>query len=107
MTSSIIENPGLRNQTRVFQDREEAGVYLAKALEELRGQDAILLAIPSGYTMMVAAIMVRKRDPAKIILAVPTAPLNTMEARVLSKSQDRLKPFSKKSLRQASTTSAS
>jgi predicted phosphoribosyltransferase len=48
MTSSIIENPGLRNQTRVFQDREEAGVYLAKALEELRGQDAIILAIPSG-----------------------------------------------------------
>ena len=181
MTSSIIENPGLRNQTRVFQDREEAGVYLAKALEELRGQDAIILAIPSGgvpiglvlksylqlpfdlliirkipipgnpeagfgalsfegdmvlneglvhrlrlttkeieeeaelvrielerrnhlfredrpwpdlkdrtvvlvddglasgYTMMAAAIMVRKRDPDKIIIAVPTAPLNTLE----------------------------
>jgi predicted phosphoribosyltransferase len=179
--SSIVEIPDLRNRTGVFQDREEAGLYLAKALEEFRGQDAIILAIPSGgvpigltvrsylqlpldlliirkipipgnpeagfgalslegdmvlneglvhrlrlssreieeeaelvrmelerrnhlfredrpwprlkgrivimiddglasgYTMMAAAIMVRRHDPSQIIVAVPTAPLQTLE----------------------------
>lgn len=48
MAATIIEDPKLRNRSFVFEDRDEAGAYLAKALEQFRGKDAIVLAIPSG-----------------------------------------------------------
>jgi putative phosphoribosyl transferase len=188
VTAAIIEDPLLRNMSGVFEDRLDAGAYLAKALENFRGRDAIVLAIPSGgvpvglevstrldlpfdlliirkipipgnteagfgaislegdmilnepmvgmlrldkdeieelakavkeeltsrnkifrsdrpwpelqgkvvllvddglasgYTMMAAATMVRRRKPAKIVVAVPTAPLSTI--RMLSEHVD-------------------
>ncbi len=48
MIAKIIENQAFRDKEEVFQDREEAGTYLAKVLEEFRGRAAIILAIPSG-----------------------------------------------------------
>lgn len=48
MTATIIEDPTLRNKSWVFAGREEAGVHLAGMLEQFRGKDAIVLAIPSG-----------------------------------------------------------
>jgi putative phosphoribosyl transferase len=48
MTATIIEDPGLRNKSWVFAGREEAGAHLAGMLEQFRGKDAIVLAIPSG-----------------------------------------------------------
>jgi predicted phosphoribosyltransferase len=48
MTATIIEDPGLRNKSFVFVDRAEAGEHLARMLQQFRGKDAIVLAIPSG-----------------------------------------------------------
>ncbi len=48
MTATIIDDPLLRNRIGVFEDRNYAGVHLAKALAQFRGKDAIVLAIPSG-----------------------------------------------------------
>ncbi|MBN1235986.1 MAG: phosphoribosyltransferase [Methanotrichaceae archaeon] len=48
MSATIIDDPRLRNRTGVFEDRNEAGKFLAQSLENLRGENAIVLAIPSG-----------------------------------------------------------
>ena len=48
MLAKIIEDLSIRDRVGVFQDREEAGKALAKCLERFRGEDAIILAIPSG-----------------------------------------------------------
>ena len=48
MAATIIEDQRFRNRTYVFQDREEAGAYLAHSLDIFRSKDAIVLAIPSG-----------------------------------------------------------
>jgi putative phosphoribosyl transferase len=48
MPAAVIEDQKLRNRTEVFEDRFEAGAYLARSLENFRQQDAIVLAIPSG-----------------------------------------------------------
>ncbi len=46
----------LRNRTRVFEDRADAGLVLAGMLESYRGSDAIILAIPSGGVPVAVAI---------------------------------------------------
>ncbi len=48
MPAKIIEDINLRDREGVFEDREEAGESLAALLDEYRGKDAIVLAIPSG-----------------------------------------------------------
>ena len=48
MTAKVIEDSRLRNRVGVYRDRDDAGVYLAVALEQFRGTDAFVLAIPSG-----------------------------------------------------------
>ncbi len=48
MTAAIIEDPDLRNKSFVFEGRVEAGEHLARMLQQFRGKDAIVLAIPSG-----------------------------------------------------------
>jgi predicted phosphoribosyltransferase len=47
---------------------------------ELKGRVVILAddGLASGYTMMTAARMVRRRNPEKIVVAVPTASLHTI-----------------------------
>ncbi|MFB3763789.1 MAG: phosphoribosyltransferase [Methanotrichaceae archaeon] len=48
MAAAVIDDPKLRNRSFIFEDRENAGQHLAKMLEQFRGKDAIVLAIPSG-----------------------------------------------------------
>ena len=48
MAATIIDDPLLRNRSFVFEDRNDAGLHLAKMLEQFRGKDAVVLAIPSG-----------------------------------------------------------
>jgi predicted phosphoribosyltransferase len=45
---NIFEAPGLRERVAVFRDRIHAGEILAGLLEEFRGGDAVVLAIPAG-----------------------------------------------------------
>ena len=44
----LIEDPELRNRTKVFADRKEGGERLAEKLRRFRGQNTIVLALPSG-----------------------------------------------------------
>jgi predicted phosphoribosyltransferase len=48
---------------------------------DLEGKEAILVddGLASGYTMMAAARAVRKREPEKIVVAVPTASASTVK----------------------------
>ncbi len=48
MSATLIEDLRLRNRTRIFEDRNYAGEFLARSLESFRGSDTIVLAIPSG-----------------------------------------------------------
>lgn len=44
----LIENLKLRNKTRVFRDRAEAGKLLSEKLKHLASPDTMVLAIPAG-----------------------------------------------------------
>jgi len=44
----LIDDAGLRDKVRVFQDRADAGRLLAARLGAYRGADALVLAIPAG-----------------------------------------------------------
>lgn len=46
--AKVIEDRRLHNRTGVYRDRDDAGEYLTRALDEFRGTDAFVLAIPSG-----------------------------------------------------------
>ncbi len=48
MTAAIIEDLNLKNKSWVFEDRDDAGAHLSRMLEQFRGEDAVVLAIPSG-----------------------------------------------------------
>jgi putative phosphoribosyl transferase len=52
-----------------------------RALLMLRGQTVILVddGLATGYTMLAAARCVRQREPARIVIAVPVAPRETLE----------------------------
>lgn len=45
---TLIEDQELRDRQFVFEDRDDAGIRLASALEAHRGTNALVLAIPSG-----------------------------------------------------------
>jgi putative phosphoribosyl transferase len=44
----LIEDPELRNRTKVFADRNEGGERLAEKLRRFKDQNTIVLALPSG-----------------------------------------------------------
>jgi predicted phosphoribosyltransferase len=69
MTAEIIEDPRLRNRTWVYQDREEAGAYLAGFLGEHRGKEAIVLAIPSGGVPVGLAVSTHLDLPFDLLIA--------------------------------------
>ena len=48
MAATIIDDPLLRNRIGVFEDRDDAGEHLARALQQFRVTNAVVLAIPSG-----------------------------------------------------------
>jgi putative phosphoribosyl transferase len=68
MTATIIENPGLRDMSFVFEDRDAAGAYLAKTLEQFSGKDAIVLAIPSGGVPIGLAISDHLHIPFDLLI---------------------------------------
>lgn len=68
MSASIIEDQRLRNRTGIFEDREEAGKYLARSLEGFHWQNAIVLAIPSGGVPIGLAISSRLGLPLDLII---------------------------------------
>jgi len=54
--SKLVEDRSLRDKVRVFKDRKEAGVFLAKTLSGYRGVDGLVLGIPSGGVPVAAEI---------------------------------------------------
>jgi predicted phosphoribosyltransferase len=48
MVAEVIEEESLKNKTRVFRNRLEAGNHLARRLEKYRDKEGLILAIPSG-----------------------------------------------------------
>ena len=67
--SNIIELAELRDTTRVFHDRIDAGQRLAGMLEEYRGSNALLLGVPAGGVPVAAEIARRLRLPLDILAA--------------------------------------
>src|SRR5208337_5631889 len=54
--SKLIEDSSLRDKVRVFKDRKEAGLFLAKAFSGYRGVDGLVFGIPSGGVPVAAEI---------------------------------------------------
>ncbi len=48
MAATVVDDPKLRDKSWIFAGRDEAGAHLAGMLEQFRGKDAVVLAIPSG-----------------------------------------------------------
>lgn len=53
---NIHDLPQLRDHLRVFRDRPEAGSILATMLEDFRGSNALILAIPAGGVPVAATL---------------------------------------------------
>jgi putative phosphoribosyl transferase len=68
MSAAIIEDQRLRNSVGIFDDRDEAGIYLARSLENFREKNAIVLAIPSGGIPIGLAISSRLKMPLDLII---------------------------------------
>jgi len=68
MTAEIIEDPKLRDRIGVFHDRRDAGEYLARLLERYRGEDAVVLAIPSGGIPIGLAIAKHLNLPLDLLI---------------------------------------
>ena len=64
----VIEDKSLHNRTGVYRDRDDAGVYLAGALEQFRGTDAFVLAIPSGGVPVGLAVSSRLGLPFDLLI---------------------------------------
>ncbi|MFQ6126005.1 MAG: phosphoribosyltransferase [Candidatus Heimdallarchaeota archaeon] len=52
----LVQDPALRNQTHIFENRYQAGKLLAKKLERYRDYAVIVLAIPAGGVPVGVAI---------------------------------------------------
>jgi putative phosphoribosyl transferase len=52
----IHDLPEFRDKTRVFEDRSDAARVLAKMIEDLRGSNAVVMAIPTGGVPVAAGI---------------------------------------------------
>ena len=68
MPAKVIEDHRLQNRVGVYRDRDDAGVYLAGALEQFRGTDAFVLAIPSGGVPVGLAVASRLGLPFDLLI---------------------------------------
>lgn len=74
----IFDLTEMRNRGRVFRDRAQAGAVLADMLEEFRGTDALILAIPAGGVPVAAEIAQRLGLPLNLAaVSKITLPWNT------------------------------
>ena len=58
----------MHDKVGVYRDRDDAGVYLAGALEQFRGTDAFVLAIPSGGVPVGLAVASRLGLPFDLLI---------------------------------------
>lgn len=68
MAATIVEDPKLRNKSWIFAGREEAGSHLAGMLEQFRGKDAVVLAIPSGGVPVGLAVATHLELPFDLLI---------------------------------------
>jgi putative phosphoribosyl transferase len=68
MSAIIIEDTRLRNRLGVFEDRDEAGKILARSLEDFRGTNGVVLAIPSGGVPIGLAISTHLELPFDMLI---------------------------------------
>ena len=68
MSAIVIEDPRLRNRLGVFKDRNEAGKILARSLEDFKGIDGVVLAIPSGGVPIGLAISTHLELPFDMLI---------------------------------------
>jgi putative phosphoribosyl transferase len=70
----VVEVPELRDRVGVFRDRADAGRVLARLLEEFRGSDAVVLAIPAGGFPVAAEIATRLGLPLDVAVVSKVTP---------------------------------
>ena len=75
---NVYDQKGLREKSRIFENRKDAGDVLAKMLDGLKGSNALILGIPAGG-VPVAVAMARKLDLELDVAVVSkiTLPWNT------------------------------
>ncbi len=74
----IVERHDLRNQVRVFRNRDHAGRVLAGMLEKFKGTDSLVLTIPSGGVPVGVAIAEELNLPLEAaVVSKITLPWNT------------------------------
>lgn len=73
----VHDRPELRDRAPVFQNREQVGEILAEMLEEYRGSNALLLAVPRG-ALVIGAVIGRKLGLAldTVVVAKVSPPWN-------------------------------
>jgi putative phosphoribosyl transferase len=77
-SKKIVEIADLRNQTRIFSGREQAGRVVAGMLEGFRGTDTTILAIPSGGVPVAVAVAEQLGLPLEVaVVSKITLPWNT------------------------------
>ena len=74
----IIELPDLRDQVRIFRNRDHAGRVVAEMLEGYRKTDTTILAIPSGGVPVAVAVAEQLDLPLEVtVVSKITLPWNT------------------------------
>ena len=68
MTATVIDDSELCNRTGVYRDRDDAGEHLARALEQFRTADALVLAIPSGGVPVGLVVSSRLELPFDLLI---------------------------------------
>ena len=66
--SGIASTPSASNVKNMFEDREDAGRQLAEKLEQYRGTDAVVLALPRGGVVLGAEIAKALHLPLDIVV---------------------------------------
>jgi predicted phosphoribosyltransferase len=65
---ALIEKPGLKGKTSVFQDRHEAGAVLASHVADVIDPEGILLAIPAGGVPVGCPVAAENRIPMEVVI---------------------------------------
>jgi predicted phosphoribosyltransferase len=74
----IVELPDLRDQVRIFRNRDHAGRVVAEMLEGYRKTDTTILAIPSGGVPVAVAVAEKLDLPLEVtVVSKITLPWNT------------------------------
>ncbi|MHC4563783.1 MAG: phosphoribosyltransferase, partial [Planctomycetota bacterium] len=77
-TEHVVDLVDLRGKTHVFANRRHAGQVLAGMLEDLRGEDAIVFAIPAGGVPVAVEVGQRLHWPIDVaVVSKITLPWNS------------------------------